>query len=301
MNHKFLEDWVSYVSGVFGFGVFWTNVHWDEALPKIFVASASAFAAGFIGYLGKLVAVWSLHKIKTFFRNIKKKQIMATIITSKQWRLNVYDFGKALLVAAITPVVPIIAQSMSAKAWVFDWTTIWHTAAAAGFAYLVKNFFTPSQTISTPARILILILGISLLAPGAHAQSPFRPIPKVVTVQASPFLRAAVSLPDSSLNAWRIVTVAACYAEPGNILMAGIGYGYQHLNWDYTNQKWVCQWSVSPAAFAGGSVAPSTPASIMSVGILGGIDNNLVMAGPIYNFGTKQFGVGVSIGINFNN
>lgn len=74
---------------------------------------------------------------------------MATITTSKQFWLNARDYGKALAVAAITPIVPIVAQSISAKTWVFDWTTIWHTAVAAGFAYLVKNFFTPSQTVIT--------------------------------------------------------------------------------------------------------------------------------------------------------
>lgn len=74
---------------------------------------------------------------------------MATIITSKQYWLNARDFGKALVVASITPIIPIIMQSISAKVWVFDWTTIWHTAVAAGVAYLVKNAFTPSQTIIT--------------------------------------------------------------------------------------------------------------------------------------------------------
>ena len=77
---------------------------------------------------------------------------MATTTTSRQFWLNARDFGKALIVAAITPIVPIVAQSMAAKEWVFDWTTIWHTAAAAGFAYLVKNYFTPAQTVTTPAK-----------------------------------------------------------------------------------------------------------------------------------------------------
>jgi hypothetical protein len=48
-----------------------------------------------------------------------------------------------------------VAQSISAKAWVFDWTTIWHTAVAAGFAYLVKNFFSTTATVvpATPANV----------------------------------------------------------------------------------------------------------------------------------------------------
>jgi hypothetical protein len=76
---------------------------------------------------------------------------MTTTTSTKYW-LNARDFTKALIVAAITPVVPVIMQSMSAQTWVFDWTTIWHTATAAGVAYLTKNFFTPAQTVTTPAR-----------------------------------------------------------------------------------------------------------------------------------------------------
>lgn len=169
---------------------------------------------------------------------------------------------------------------------------------------------------------------LSFMTMVVMAQSPFKPLPKpkpktIVTVfyshqianqakywdseykpQADKYVPVAykvVIVTDSTLSTWRIISVAAAYAEPNNILMAGVGYGYQRLKYDYADAKWLCQWSISPVAFAGGSVAPSTPSSVMSVGVLAGVDNNLVLAGPIYNFGLKQFGVAVSIGINFNN
>ena len=132
----------------------------------------------------------------------------------------------------------------------------------------------------------------------ANAQSPFKPSPKLV--KANTFARD-VFTPDSSMNAFRFVADIAAYMEPGNIAMAGAGYGFQHLKYDYTTSKWYCQWSVSAVGFAGGSIAPSTPASIATIGIMGGILNNTIMAGPAYNPGTKQFGIAVSIGISLNN
>ena len=147
----------------------------------------------------------------------------------------------------------------------------------------------------------ILLLSILFISASVYAQSPFKPLAKVKVAARNPFARATTVLPDSTTNAWRFIADIAAYAEPGNIAMAGIGYGYQHLKWDYTNQKWNCIWSLNAVGFAGGSVVPSTPASIASVGVMVGIDNNLFMAGPIYNPGTKQFGIAVSVGISFNN
>lgn len=101
------------------------------------------------------------------------------------------------------------------------------------------------------------------------------------------------------MNAWRPMANIAAYAEPGNILMAGAGLSYQHLKWDITNQRWNCQWSVAAMGWAGGSVAPKTPADIISYGIMFGVLNNTIMVGPALNAG-KLIGV-ISIGINFNN
>ena len=153
-----------------------------------------------------------------------------------------------------------------------------------------------------------ILLAVVLLtsALGSRAQGFFSPVPRpahsMKVVAGKGRLEATFdSTVTSTMNAWRPIVVAAAYSEPGSILMAGTGFGYQHLNWNVSSQAWSCQWSVNAVAFAGGSTIPSTPATVMSVGILGGLDNNLLMLGPVYNFGTKQIGIGVSVGINFNN
>lgn len=71
----------------------------------------------------------------------------ATVTTSKQYRLNWVDAGKAFIVAIMSPIVPIIMASLDAGSLSFPWKTIGVTAMSAAVAYLVKNFFTPSQTV----------------------------------------------------------------------------------------------------------------------------------------------------------
>jgi hypothetical protein len=71
------------------------------------------------------------------------------IVTSKQYSLNTRDLLKGLLVAVITPVITVITSSLNAGSLTFDWKVIGATALAAGLAYLVKNFFTPAQTVLT--------------------------------------------------------------------------------------------------------------------------------------------------------
>lgn len=56
--------------------------------------------------------------------------------------LNWLDFGKGLLVATISAPLAVLAQSLQAGNWMFDWKAIAGTAAAAFGAYLVKNLFS---------------------------------------------------------------------------------------------------------------------------------------------------------------
>lgn len=72
---------------------------------------------------------------------------MKTISTSKQFSLNLQDLLKGLIIAALTPALVIIQQSIAAGSLVFDWKAIGMAAISGGLAYLIKNFFTPSQTI----------------------------------------------------------------------------------------------------------------------------------------------------------
>ncbi len=161
-------------------------------------------------------------------------------------------------------------------------------------------------------KLKIIILTLLTLNVNLHfccAQSFFKPVPKVKAAPmrysvGNPFAAPQTVLPasaakDSTMNAFRPIANLAAYAEPGHILMAGAGFGLQHLKWDASTQKWYCEWSVSAMGWAGGSVAPATPAQIVSYGVMVGLFNNMVMVGPAINSGKLQ--AVVSLGISFNN
>lgn len=59
--------------------------------------------------------------------------------------LNWADFGKGLLMAILTPIVITIQQSLELGVFSYNWKTIGLSALGGGFAYLIKNFFTPAQ------------------------------------------------------------------------------------------------------------------------------------------------------------
>lgn len=70
-----------------------------------------------------------------------------TTATSKQFSLNISDIWKGLIIAVVTPIITIIADSINAGSLEFNWKSIGLTALAAGLAYLLKNFFTPSAVV----------------------------------------------------------------------------------------------------------------------------------------------------------
>lgn len=71
------------------------------------------------------------------------------ITSSKQFWLNARDYLRALVVASVSAPLSIILSSISAGKFIIDWTSMWHLALASGAAYLIKNFFTPAQTVIT--------------------------------------------------------------------------------------------------------------------------------------------------------
>lgn len=68
------------------------------------------------------------------------------VTTSKRFNLTAPDWVKALAVAVLSPIVPIIMQSLSNGSLTFDWKLIGTTALSAGVAYLAKNFLSPGET-----------------------------------------------------------------------------------------------------------------------------------------------------------
>jgi len=73
----------------------------------------------------------------------------AVTTSSKQGNINIKDVLKGLLVAVITPVFTVLYSSLSAGSLTFDWKAIGTTAGAAGLAYIMKNWLTPTQTVIT--------------------------------------------------------------------------------------------------------------------------------------------------------
>lgn len=76
-----------------------------------------------------------------------------TTVTSTQFRLNLRDLLKGLLVAVITPVFTIIMTSLNAGQLMFNWKIIGATAVAAGLAYIVKNFLSPGTVLIPDAEV----------------------------------------------------------------------------------------------------------------------------------------------------
>lgn len=72
---------------------------------------------------------------------------MATVTTSKQYTINYRDVLKGLLVSGVTGALTVAEQALTTTPVVFSWKSIGLAALAAGVAYLLKNLFTPSQTV----------------------------------------------------------------------------------------------------------------------------------------------------------
>jgi len=71
-----------------------------------------------------------------------------TNTTSGFLSLNTRDWIKGLIVAIVSGIVATVGDSIQKGQFTFDFTTIWHTALAAGIAYMGKNLFTPAQAIT---------------------------------------------------------------------------------------------------------------------------------------------------------
>jgi hypothetical protein len=69
--------------------------------------------------------------------------------TSKFLNLDLADILKGLLMAILTPAVVIIQKSLELGILTFEWKSIAVASVAGGFAYLVKNFFTPQKEVNT--------------------------------------------------------------------------------------------------------------------------------------------------------
>lgn len=72
MYHNMLDSWVAWMAGVFGYGLAQVNLQVGEGAAKLILSMLMAVLAGFMGYIGKVIAVWIVKKIKSF--KIKNKK-----------------------------------------------------------------------------------------------------------------------------------------------------------------------------------------------------------------------------------
>lgn len=72
---------------------------------------------------------------------------MGKEIVSKQFSLQLRDWVRGLVIAALTPVFVIIQQSLDAGELTFNFKAIGMAALAGGLAYIVKNFLEPTKVI----------------------------------------------------------------------------------------------------------------------------------------------------------
>lgn len=70
-----------------------------------------------------------------------------TVVTGKQFSLNVRDLLRGLLLAVSGAVVAVIYGTVSAGSLNFDWELVKVAAISGGCSYLIKNFFTPTEIV----------------------------------------------------------------------------------------------------------------------------------------------------------
>lgn len=71
---------------------------------------------------------------------------------STKWTLQLRDFLKGLLLAVLSPIVPIIIQSISKGVFTLDWALIKTIAIGAFSAYLMKNL--PQDDVKQAQKIV---------------------------------------------------------------------------------------------------------------------------------------------------
>jgi len=132
------------------------------------------------------------------------------------------------------------------------------------------------------------------------SQSFFKPIPKLY--QPNRFaLTATSTAPDSIFLGFRPAVSVVVQAYPGALTLAGAGADYEHDTYNYSTQKWYCDWAVGGLIYAGGTVAPTTPQAAVAAGISVSLFNKLVSIGGAWSFQQKQPLLTFGTSINLNN
>jgi hypothetical protein len=84
----------------------------------------------------------------------------ATTQTNKQYSLNYRDILRGLLIAVLTAVVTSVYEAITQGGLdSIEWKETGAIALSAGLAYLIKNFFTPTEivVVNPPQQALTAI------------------------------------------------------------------------------------------------------------------------------------------------
>lgn len=212
------------------------------------------------------------------------------IKTSGMGKLDVKDLGKGLLMAVGMAVATALYDTLNQGSLVFDWKKIAISGGLAGLVYLLKNFFTPSQTI---VKLLIPLL---LIGSMCQAQSFLEPIPKPVNYLTKG-ARVVVPVINKTIMCFRWTGLTALYALPSSALttsnttpqstvFAGTGISYGKYN--YNGTKYTNVYSVNLGLYEGGQYAPKTVQAVTAVGLSVSLLNQHLVLGALYNFSTQK-------------
>lgn len=155
-------------------------------------------------------------------------------------------------------------------------------------------------------KFLCLLTSLLFVCNFLTAQSVLKRQPQLALPTLNKFAHATL-LTDSTVNAWRFGVVVPAYAITANNsfanaqAMAGGEFGYKHQLYSYATRTYRTVWSINAAWFALNTATPPTSISgIQTFAILGGYDNDLIQAGPMYNPQApkgQKVGFAVSLGI----
>lgn len=135
-------------------------------------------------------------------------------------------------------------------------------------------------------KIFTLFLLISI---GLNAQHGFfgrldKFDKSAVTVQSHGIIqKTKITLTDSTFGAIRPILIPVAFSIPDNQIMAGAGFGYQNITYNFATGKYYCNWSINLVGFMGGSVVPTVPSMATSYGITVGFLNNSANVGVKFN------------------
>lgn len=146
-------------------------------------------------------------------------------------------------------------------------------------------------------KLISLLLAVMFFTAINAQHSPFKPI---VVNKSYKAVYGATSATDSVFGAWRFGFNVAGYTLPDKLLISGLAFGYNHIDYNYASQKATTQWSINFVLWATGATAPTNPSSAESFGVDVGFLKNIVHIGYLYNpgLGKSQVEAGVGLALN---